>query len=270
MRRGSLTGPSTPHRGDSQTVLFFGRCAVFVCVAALCACGSTAFDHGGPASRPGVGTPGLATIASVALAPPDLEVTPERAISGWFAPATVVSHSADPNGREGAMRLAVRTSEGDDVVVRYRLGPIRQVPVREGESVLIRYYPSATPDSATDALVVATQSGGALAIITRRNGLPPGVLPQQAVVTVSREPARLVYTEVRELPSLCVVRVDHQTLRLEVDGAVNHVIPGSIAPVDIGGVPFELIAYDASLELGPPCPDVTPAHLSYALIRTRP
>ncbi len=233
------------------------------------ACPTSSFRYGGDSRRPGKltqGAPGAGAALLEALPAPRVEVTPERPLVGWLARCEVVAHA--PLGG-GGFRLDLRTEEGKEVTVRYELGAGRRLALEAGDAARVRYYPSRPKgDPRSSALVVAAGDGRALGIVVRHDGLPGGVLPGGARVAAARGSDKLVYTEVRQLPSLCVARIAHHAMVLTTEESTTYIPPGGAARVTIARTPFLLVAYDASRLADERCRGVgqDPSHLSYALL----
>jgi len=245
---------------------------------ALVGCGSVAFDWTGPEERAGEPVEAVPSgPLTRALPAPELEVRPARPLIGWLAPVTVVAHTPSPARR--GYHLVLETSEGERVEIHYALDGTRALPVKPGEALAVRYFgpdsPALPPTVGTgppalrpkpSALVVASPTGQAIAIVTLRGGLPPGILPGGAEIQRADTPDHLAYTEVRRLPSLCLARIEHADLGLATEDATVWVSPGALRRVSLAATPFDLIAFDASRLTDERCAADDPTHTSWVLL----
>ena len=177
--------------------------------------------------------------------------------------ATVRGHG--PRGSGEPWRLSARIEGGLDVNIDYGPPGGFRLPVRRGEAVFVRWY--LEPDQASAGLVIRDSQGGLLAAVASGAGLPPGSLPDGIEVTDS---GRTAYSEVRQLPDLCVVMIEHRLLRVRADADFHYVEPGTWASIRHEGVEYRLVALDASAASTDACPGRRPGHLSYALLAMRP
>lgn len=227
------------------------------------ACPAAPFSHDGPTTRPGApAAPTTATTLPRAMPPPRLDVTPAGPLVGGLVDATVLAHT--PAGG-GAQRLTLATAEGD-VEITYALGGDLRLSVEVAAHLRVRYYPARDAIGGS-ALVVAASDGRALGVITRRDGLPSGVLPGGARVELRDAPGHLAYTEVSRVGSQCLIRVERFDLALTTsDEATRWVPPGGVQRVTIANTPFDLVAYDASRLVDATCRGEDPTHTSWALL----
>ncbi len=194
---------------------------------------------------------------------PMLRVAPVGALADRRVRATVVSNA--PSAPSTSWRLALALLGGLHVSVFYTPPGATAIPVVPGQAVEVRYIPpdpNATPRG--PALIVRDPAGGLIAAIAAGGGLPAGSLGENLQILPSE---RLVYSEIRRLPSLCVVALEHRALRLRLGDRFIYMPPGTFTEINLGGVHYRVIALDLAQPGETSCPDPRIGQISFAIMR---
>ena len=142
------------------------------------------------------------------------------------------------------------------------------LPVRKDQKVILHILP---PDPVASlnglAIVVQTIEGDLIAAI---NG--GAMLPSELLTGLEINPSgRLIYSEVKQLPSLCVTRMEHQSLRVRSSQGVDYIAPGTHQTLKHRDRTYHFVAYDASVRaIEDPCGQQSHQHLSYTIAQSAP
>ncbi|MCB9728933.1 MAG: hypothetical protein H6746_10695 [Deltaproteobacteria bacterium] len=193
---------------------------------------------------------------------PTLEVHPADALDAEPAALSVVSHRAGspPSLRE----LRLERIDGRELTVVYTPPGDLPLPVDPGDAVLVQLLPP-DPESAYrgPALIVRDRAGRLVAALAAGGGLPAGALGAELDLGAS---GRMVYSDARQLPSLCTVATLHFRLRVRERDSFRYVPPGTESTLRVDGHPFRLLALDASRPADGRCGDEARPELSFALL----
>ena len=185
--------------------------------------------------------------------------------SGLRATGKFSVHQSEP--KTGWWRLRFVAQNGR--VIRVRYAPImgQPLPVPKDTTLVLQILP---PDPVASlsglAVVIQTMEGDVIAAI---NG--GATLPSELLAGLEVSPSgRLVYSEVKQLPSLCVTRLEHQSLRVRSSQGVDYIAPGTHRTLKHRDKQYNFFAYDAAIRaLEDPCGNQAHQHLSYVIAHSR-
>jgi hypothetical protein len=186
--------------------------------------------------------------------------------SGLRAVGKFSVHELEPT--TGWWRLRFVAQNGRTIRIRY--APIMglALPVPKDQKVILHILP---PDPVASlsglAIVVQTIEGDLIAAI---NG--GAMLPSELLTGLEINPSgRLIYSEVKQLPSLCVTRMEHQSLRVRSSQGVDYIAPGTHQTLKHRDRTYRFVAYDASVRaIEDPCGRQAHQHLSYTIAQSAP
>ena len=193
------------------------------------------------------------------------ELIPSIPQSGLRATGKFTVHEIEPATRWWRLRFV--TNKGQ--VIRIRYAPIMQTlaaPIPKDKDLSLHILP---PDPAASfsglAVVIQTLDGKLIAAINSG-----GLMPSELLGGIEISPSgRLIYTEVRQLPSLCTTRLEHQSMRVRSSQGATYVSPGTHQSIVHGGQRYILFAYDTVVRaLEDPCGQQARQHLSYVILRS--
>lgn len=176
----------------------------------------------------------------------------------------VVAHGWD--GRLWRFRLVVAGADGVTVEVRYT--PIGQqgLAARPLQQVELEIrVAEAEAGFRGPSLVLRTPSGTLLSALAAGGGL---VRPELPGVTL-RPSRRVIYSEARQMPSLCLASIEHLALELRRGGTRTELPPGTYALVAHDAGDYKISALDLARPASSDgCGDEVTASLSYAITLT--
>jgi hypothetical protein len=189
------------------------------------------------------------------------ELRPALPQSGLRATGQFSVHESEP--KTGWWRLRFVSQSGKTVRIRY--APIlgAAVPIPIDQTLVLNVLP---PDPVASlsglAVIIQTLDGSVIAAI---NG--GATLPSELLAGLEISPSgRLVYSEVKQLSSLCVTRLEHQSLRVRSSQGVDYIAPGTHQTLSHRGRNYRIYAYDAVIRaLEDPCGNQSHQHLSYVI-----
>ena len=185
-----------------------------------------------------------------------------RRVGATLQDATVL----DLRDEGGAAQLFLRL---DDAPVGQRLTQIRANLGREdvlalstGQRIQVAFH-AGPKGSQRGALVIRDQQSQPLAVIVAGHDLPEGQLPGLLQLERGR---RVVYSEMRRPPDLCLVTIIHYRLVAQEGDQRWSLAPGQTKTLETSDGTFKLTVFDASTRISPPCSAQDPSHTSYLLV----
>jgi hypothetical protein len=134
----------------------------------------------------------------------------------------VVAHRA--SSEPGLRELLLARPDGRRVGVLYAPPGGHALPVELDARLQVALVPPDPESEFTGAALVIRDPGGALvAALAAGGGLAPGTLGPDVELSAS---GRLVYSDARQLPSLCTVATLHYRLRVRELESFRYVEPG--------------------------------------------
>lgn len=238
-------------------------------VATLSACLGSGYRIAGPDRQPAVvplQRAGDEAAAQRARARPRLVLRVDQpellARRVWSGRVVLQILSRPPNER----RLLLQLERGPRVTIDYALPVGQRFPLRPGEEVTVRYLlPDQEARFQGAGLVLRRPDGSLVAALAAGGGLPADVFGDALELSPSH---RDVYTEVRQLPSLCLVVLVHRYLRARLPGRPEPLLlaPGTVASLRLGAAAYKLVVADVAEPEGERCRAEAPAHLSYVVL----
>ncbi|MGB0589343.1 MAG: hypothetical protein ACPGU1_06655 [Myxococcota bacterium] len=181
--------------------------------------------------------------------------------SGIRATGEFTVHEVE--AKTGWSRLRFVAQNGRIIRIRYApiLGVSLNIP-KEQKLILHVLPPDPVASLSGLAVVIQTLGGEVVAVI---NG--GATLPSELLDGLEISPSgRLVYSEVKQLPSLCVTRLEHQSLRIRSSQGVDYVAPGTHKTLKHRKRSYRFVAYDAVVRaIEDPCGQQAHQHLSYVI-----
>jgi hypothetical protein len=202
------------------------------------------------------------TIAARARPRPVLKALPADILDAEAVRVTVVAHRA--SSEPGLRELLLARSDGRRVGVLYTPPGGYALPVAVDESLDVQLVP---PDSEATfrgvSLVVRAPDGRLIAAIASGGGLPTGALGGEVEMGAS---GRLVYSDARQLPSLCTVATLHYRLRVRENETFRYVPPGTESRLALDERLYRLISLEVSRPADGRCGDEVAPELSFAVL----
>lgn len=202
------------------------------------------------------------TIAARARPRPVLRALPADVLGAEPVRVSVVADqaSAEPGLRE----LLLGRPDGRRVTVTYTPPGGSALPVGTDDALDVQLVP---PDSEAKyrgtALILRAPDGRLIAALASGGGLPPGTLGSEVELSAS---GRLVYSDARQLPSLCTVATLHYRLRIRENESFRYVPPGTESRLTLDERPYALITLDVSRPADARCGDEVAPELSFAVL----
>lgn len=202
------------------------------------------------------------TVTARARPRPVLRAAPADVLGAEPARVTVVAEGASPE--PGLRELLLTRTDGRRVSVIYSPPGGYALPVAVDDALDVQLVP---PDSEATyrgpSLIVRAPDGRLVAALASGGGLPPGELGGDVELSAS---GRLVYSDARQLPSLCTVATLHYRLRIRDDETFRYVPPGTESQLSLQERPYRLIALDVSRPADARCGDEVAPELSFAVL----
>jgi hypothetical protein len=189
------------------------------------------------------------------------ELRPPIPTAGLQVTGTAAVHAQDTVG--GRWRIRFVSERGRVTRVRYVPSAGHALPIQRGQALSLQVLP---PDPLADlrGLAVIFQSPDGAMVATINAGAR---LTSELLDGIDVSPSgRLVYTDMRQLPSLCVARIEHQKLKVRSDDGIVFVSPGTHTRFVHGDKTYRFVGHDAALRaVDDPCGEETHQHLSYVI-----
>ena len=194
------------------------------------------------------------------------ELSPPIPQGGLMLTGKFTVHKLESSQRN--WRLRFTTEKGE--VLRIRYAPLlgqRALPVPLETTLSLRIIPP-DPVATFDGLAIIIQKveGDLIAAISTGANIPSELL---SGIEISPS-GRVAYSEVKELPSLCVTRLEHQAMRVRSSQGAYYVAPGTYRSIKHRDETFQLFAHDVSVRaLGDPCGSEAPEKISFIITRSQ-
>lgn len=139
-----------------------------------------------------------------------------------------------------------------------------RIPVEIRDRISIRYFiPETEGRFHGPALVIRRTDGQLVAAVAAGGGVVEGVFGDGLHFDVSHQ---IAYTEVRQLPSLCLAAIVHRYLRLRLGKEERTMAPGSYLDFALRGHAYRVVLADVAEPQGDRCAAEAPAHLSFVVL----
>ena len=184
--------------------------------------------------------------------------------SGLRVTGRFTVHEREPATRWWRLRFV--TEKGQ--VIRIRYAPLMQnlaLPLPKEQVLSLRILPPDPVASFSGPAIIIQTLDGTLVAAINAGGLIPGELLGGIEISPS---GRLAYTEVRQLPSLCTTRLEHQSMRVRSSQGASYIRPGTHQDIVHNGQRYILFAYDVVVRaLEDPCGTEAKQHVSFIITR---